>query len=232
MSPAAGHVAEEVRVEGADALTYLDSQCSQDLAGLEVGTTAMTLLLDPGGELVTVARVRRDAPDALVVEVPEGVGDRVAARLRRFAIRAKLTVHDPVPLEGTSELFEERARIEAGIPGAAELARSLAPHGLGRALRESCVSFTKGCYPGQELVARMEARGATPPYVLRRLAAEQEITPGEPVGDERFDGVVTSVAAVPGARRWDALGVLHRRDAEGATIEVHAAAGDVVARLS
>ena len=78
----------------------------------------------------------------------------------------------------------------------------------------------------------MEARGATPPYVLRRLAAEREIAPGDPVGDARFDGAVTSVAAAPGGRCWDALGVLHRRDAEGATVEVRTSAGDVVARLS
>ena len=232
MTGDAAHVAEEVLVDGADALTYLDSQCTQDLAGLEVGDTAMTLLLDPAGELVTVARVRRTDTDTLVVEVPAGLGDRAAARLRRFAIRASLTVHDPVPTEGTSELFEERARIEAGVPGAAEVARGLVPHGLSRAFRERCVSFTKGCYPGQELVARMEARGATPPYVLRRLTAEREVAPGDRVGDDRFEGVVTSVAPDPGAPGWNALSVLHRRDAEGATVEVRTSVGDVLARLS
>jgi len=36
-------------------------------------------------------------------------------------------------------------------------------------LTEVCVSFTKGCYPGQELVERMDSRGSTAPRRLMRL---------------------------------------------------------------
>jgi len=222
--------AEEVEVDGADALSYLDSQCTQDLAGLEVGDARLTFLLDPSGVLVTVARVRRTAPEALVLEVPAGTGARTVARLQRFAIRAALTVHAPVAVAG-SGLFGDRARIDAGIPAACELARDLVPHAVDPALRERCVSFTKGCYPGQELVARMQARGATPPYVLRALAAEAPIAQGDAVGDPALEGAVTSVVAEPGARAWHALCVLHRRDAAGGTVAVHTGAGDVVARL-
>lgn len=57
------------------------------------------------------------------------------------------------------------------------------------------VSFTKGCYPGQELVERMDSRGASAPWHLRWLpSAGRSI--GEVLtidGDEA--GVVTSVGA-------------------------------------
>jgi folate-binding protein YgfZ len=38
-------------------------------------------------------------------------------------------------------------------------------------LVDECVSFTKGCYPGQELVERMDSRGSTAPRRLMRLPA-------------------------------------------------------------
>ena len=36
------------------------------------------------------------------------------------------------------------------------------------------VSFTKGCYPGQELVERMDSRAATPPRSLQRLSVSPD----------------------------------------------------------
>jgi len=222
--------AEVIVVDGPDALTYLDSQCTQDLSGLVVGAELMTFLLDPTGTIVAVALVRRTTDDALALTVPRGTAARAVARLDRFAIRADLVVHAPVPLAAASP-FDDLERIDAGIPGAAELARDLVPHAVGAPLRERCVSFTKGCYTGQELVARMQARGATPPYVLRGLDAEAPIAPGDPVGDPAFDGSVTSVVAAPGTEGFLALCVLHRRDAAGPTIEVRTGSGVVVARL-
>lgn len=60
------------------------------------------------------------------------------------------------------------------------------------------VSFTKGCYPGQELVERMDSRGAEAPMVLRRL----DDATGLSVGDEirHDDTVVGRVTSVAGGR--------------------------------
>ncbi len=43
-------------------------------------------------------------------------------------------------------------------------------------LIDVCVSFTKGCYPGQELVERMDSRGASAPRRLMRLPARTATT--------------------------------------------------------
>ena len=60
----------------------------------------------------------------------------------------------------------EAARIEAGVPEMGhELTDKTIPQEAG-ALVEHAVSFTKGCYTGQELVARLDARGGN---VARRL---------------------------------------------------------------
>jgi folate-binding protein YgfZ len=222
--------ADVVVVDGPDALTYLDSQCAQDLAGLEVDGTAATLLLAPAGTIVALAEVRRVGPASVELEVPAGLGDAVVSRLGRFAIRAQAGFC-LLAGAGRGGVEAERSRIDGGIPGAAEVARELVPHALDEALRARCVSFTKGCYPGQELVARMESRHATPPYVLRRLTAPAPLAAGDGLGDASRGGVVTSVVASADASTWAGLAVLHRRDAVVGSLEVRTGDGPVVARL-
>lgn len=67
------------------------------------------------------------------------------------------------------------ARIEAAWPamGAEIVPGETIPAETG--ITDVAVSFTKGCYPGQELVERMDSRAATAPRVLRTLdVAEAE----------------------------------------------------------
>jgi folate-binding protein YgfZ len=221
---------ELVVVEGADAVTYLDSQCTQDLSGLAVGSVAATFVLDPKGELVTVAVVRAVTPSLVELEVPTGTATATIARLERFAIRADVAMRrggtPPTPV-----YVDELARIDATVPGTDELSHALVPHGVSAELRERCVSFTKGCYPGQELVARMQARSATPPYVLAHLVADVVLRAGDPAGTSTLEGAVTSVALDASTGRWHALGVLHRKDAAAGTVEVRTATGAQVAQL-
>ena len=57
----------------------------------------------------------------------------------------------------------------------------------------AAASFTKGCYPGQELVERMDARGATAPVMLRVLSRDG-VNAGSRVTEDGHDvGTVTSV---------------------------------------
>ena len=96
---------------------------------------------------------------------------------------------DPVQLEA--------ARVAAGWPAmGAEITDQTIPGELGPLLGLA-VSFTKGCYPGQELVERMDSRGATAPRLLRRLrsADSTPLTAGVAVtADGREVGHVTSAA--------------------------------------
>jgi hypothetical protein len=76
----------------------------------------------------------------------------------------------------------------------------------------------------------MEARHATPPYVLRRFVAEERCDVGAALGDADKLGAVTSIARDDASATWHGLCVLHRRDADAA--EVRAVdAPHVVARL-
>ena len=77
---------------------------------------------------------------------------------------------------------------------------------------DDAVSFTKGCYLGQETVERIHSRG----HVNRKLVglmAEGETVPapGAPIlVDERPAGRITSAVASPRLGRPIALGYVHR----------------------
>jgi folate-binding protein YgfZ len=61
-------------------------------------------------------------------------------------------------------------------------------------LTDVCVSFTKGCYPGQELVERMDSRGSTAPRRLTRLPSPAVAGSPYRLADGTEIGMCTSVA--------------------------------------
>jgi folate-binding protein YgfZ len=89
----------------------------------------------------------------------------------------------------------ERARIESGVPAmGSELTESTIPAEAG--VVERSVSFTKGCFTGQELVARIDSRGGNVPRHLRGLVTDGELPVGaEVVVDGKVVGQVTSSVA-------------------------------------
>jgi len=103
----------------------------------------------------------------------------------------------------------EPERIAAGIPRmGAELDERTIPGETG--LVALTVSFTKGCYTGQELVARIDSRGGNVPRHLRRLRLDGPALPGTELLDgDRSAGVVTSTAESP-RLGWVGLGYVKR----------------------
>lgn len=105
----------------------------------------------------------------------------------------------------------EVLRIEAGKPGpAGELNEEYIP--LEAALWED-VSFTKGCYTGQEIIARMESRGRLAKTLVGvRLSGPAEVGASWDA-DGRQQGTLTSVARTPDGR-WIGLGFVRPEVAE------------------
>src|SRR4051812_21310640 len=229
-----------VRVAGPDAEEYLQRMLSNDVTAAEL---VPALLLTPKSRLIAPVRVWRRGPeDFLLLTEPE-LGEAVRAALlrSRFAAKCEIELEEhasavvfgeaeglPGEIPGTVEVLDggietggdlERARIEAGVPAwGKELDDSILPAEAG--LDETHVSFTKGCYPGQEPVARLRHRGK----VNRRLRVleVEAATPGdEIVFQEKPVGRVTS--AVPGV----ALGYVRTEVPEAATLTI----GDAPARL-
>jgi tRNA-modifying protein YgfZ len=104
----------------------------------------------------------------------------------------------------------EAVRIAAGVPKmGAELTEKTIPAETG--LIDQTVSFTKGCYTGQELVARIDSRGGHVPRHLRGLLPAAPIEAGAELVDSagRTAGTVTSAAPSPSGD-WVGLGYVRR----------------------
>lgn len=204
-----------IDVTGPDAASYLQSQLSQDLRPMIDGDRAWSFVLQPTGKVEALVRVHRISAEHLRVDVDHGFGEIVLARLARFKIRVAadlalstvpcvavrggdtpvdLLGDEAVPPSGVAQgsLADfELARIEAVWPamGAEIVPGETIPAETG--VTDVAVSFTKGCYPGQELVERMDSRGASAPRLLQRVAVAVGTEPGDSLADGA--GIVTSV---------------------------------------
>jgi tRNA-modifying protein YgfZ len=118
----------------------------------------------------------------------------------------------------------ESLRIRSGVPRmGAELTGATIPAEAGRWVLDGSVSFTKGCFTGQELVARIDSRGGHVPRHLRGLVADaRELPPvGAPVMVDGAEvGRVTSAAPAPGTGRALALAYVGRAVTPPAAAEV------------
>jgi len=108
----------------------------------------------------------------------------------------------------------EAVRIEAGVPAAGkELTEGLIPAEAG--IVAETVSFTKGCYVGQELLARIDSRGGNTPRRLRGVVMEgAELPPaGATISDAGGSNIgrITSSAFSPTFEAVVALAYVHRR---------------------
>lgn len=257
-----------VRVQGPEAIAFLQGQLSQEIDGLAVTASAPTLLLQPTGKVEAWLRATRVEAETVLLDVTAGFGEAVLARLKRFKLRTKAeldletwtgwAVRGPgatgagwaadwpgvegydllavngveTPLVSVVDVGDlEALRIECGVPAmGAELTENTIPAEAGQWLIDASVSFTKGCFTGQELVARIDSRGGNVPRPLRGLRIEGEaVEVGSPV---LLDGV--EVGLLTSAGRSVELGTiglsgLPRSIDVGAAVRVADAAATVTA---
>ncbi len=123
----------------------------------------------------------------------------------------------------------EICRIEAGLPRyGADINDKTLPQETGQM---HAISFTKGCYLGQEVVERIRSRG----HVNRKLVGvlfegKQEVAPGAEIAAQgQPAGSVTSAAYSFGLRRTIALAMVRREAAEaGTAVTVGALAAEIM----
>ena len=208
---------------------------SNDVEALAVGEACDALLLTAKARVIAPLRVlRRGDEDFLVLTEPE-LGDTVRTQLLRTRFAAKTEIepeeHESWLVLGGEEVLDdrpagdevgeeelERWRIEAGIPRwGREIDDQILPAEAG--LDETHISFSKGCYPGQEPIARQRYRGKVN-RKLRVLDVEGDATPGtELLLDGKKVGRITS--AVPGV----ALGYVRTEVPDDAQLELAAKPG-------
>jgi folate-binding protein YgfZ len=129
------------------------------------------------------------------------------------------------PLPGLAEVDPSSLtalRVECGVPAmGAELTEATIPAEAGQWLIDLSVSFTKGCYTGQELVARIDSRGGNVPRPIRGLLIDGgPVAAGaDVVADGAVVGQVTSTAT-SAALGPVALAAVGRKVEDGAVVSV------------
>jgi tRNA-modifying protein YgfZ len=162
------------------------------------------------------------ALDDADVTVPPGVHAVVGEVPGGFDLLGPADALPPLE-ELPAEAYEAR-RIRAGVPRmGSELDESTIPAAAGVVARS--VSFTKGCYTGQELVARIDSRGGGTPTRLRTVEVEGAPPGAAVVVGDREVGRLTSVA--PGV----ALAYVRREVEPPAEATVRWEGGEAAARV-
>lgn len=140
----------------------------------------------------TLVRLGGDGPEGALVATP--VGPLVAGRDELFV---DASVGDPLVsvVDAVADEAMIRYRIAHGIPAmGTELTDDTIPGEAGAWVIDASVSFTKGCYTGQELVARIDSRGNNVPHPIRLLKLEGDASLGDEITvDGAAVGTITSI---------------------------------------
>ena len=228
---------------GADRATWLQGLVTNDVVALAPGETRYAAYLTPQGRMITDLNVIASA-DRLLLDVPAWLAASLRDRLDGliFAEDAQVTDSSATlevwssigPNDGaiTDVIVEagqphgvsypeinldtfEVVRIERGIPRfLADMDTETIP--LEAGIEDRAISFTKGCYVGQEVIVRVTHRGGG--RVAKKLvrwkadpSAAIVPLPGARIfSDERDIGRVTSAAFSPEREAVVGLGYVHR----------------------
>jgi tRNA-modifying protein YgfZ len=191
-----------LHIAGAEAGKFLQGQLSNDVSVLSAGTLLRAGLHNPQGRALALLALIEAADEGILAVLPVELVSTVAAHLRRYVLRSKVTISDDsgkyrvlglagpdagAPLAGLRVAYglsrDERVLllqpVTAPAPGADAMPRDAwraldvaagLPQVYGvtsgqfvaQMLNLDCInaiSFTKGCYTGQEVIARAHYRG-------------------------------------------------------------------------
>ncbi len=250
---------ELLDISGPDAATFLQGQCTADVEKLPVGRWTWAGYCTPKGRLLATFRVGRRETGYLL-QLPAGTSTTLAARLRKFVMRSKVTlapidtwpavlqvagvaaraqatdglgigtlgpgdfsaidgavvfgtaeglvahltadraaaVITAIRAENVSPLAAVLADIRAGLPWILPAVEDAFVPQMVSLDRIDGVSFTKGCYPGQEIVARTRYLGTVKRH-LYHLVLGGPAAVGDPImaADQQV-GTLLAAVEMPG----------------------------------
>lgn len=146
-----------LKVSGADALKLLQGQLTCDVETVTPEKSRMGALCNPQGRVISLFRVFKHE-DAFYLFMQRSMVSITLAALKKYAVFYKTELTDVSDLLKSMQpqiINERYADIHQGLPAIyPETSGKFLPHDLN--LHEhGAISFDKGCYTGQEIIARM-----------------------------------------------------------------------------
>ncbi len=178
-----------LRVTGQDAADFLQGQLTNDLGRLGQEPEMLAAWCNPKGRVIWFGTIWA-LESGFGLSVPADMAADLARRLTMFRFRSKVAIE----VVDDGQAVDPAFLVENGYPyiGPSQ-SQQFTPHMLNLDLLDA-ISFDKGCYTGQEIVARTHYKGATRRRTLR-FSADSAVAPGDKVQlDGRDVGEVLNVA--------------------------------------
>ncbi len=211
-----------IALTGDDALDFAQSQFTADVGSLSPHLWTPSAWCDAKGRVLALMLLAIDG-DAVHLALPDALADDLVRRLRLYQIGRNVTISDAGPIDPADALgwplsFDGTRRLTPGRPAtepdwAAWLVEDLRheiawilPATSARYLPQALgleqlggLSYRKGCWPGQEVVARVRYRGRVTRTVqaFRGLGPAPE--PAATIAVEDAEGTVLYALADPDA---------------------------------
>lgn len=167
-----------IKVVGPDSLEFLQGQLTKDLRKLEPGGSVRCAWCNPKGRVICTMLVSVNE-DGYLLLLPAELAQDVAKRLTMFRFRAKVEFEIAAAPDGP----DPTQLIRDGIPYIGlDQSEKFTAHMLNLD-RLDAISLDKGCYTGQEIIARTHYKGASKRRTLR-FESERPVS----VGDKLSDG--------------------------------------------
>ena len=178
-----------IAVTGPDACEFLQGQLTNDLHRLGAEDEILAAWCNPKGRVIWFGTVR-NIDEGYGLSAPAEIADEIVRRLAFFRFRSK--VEFEIRDEGAT--VDPGLLVQQGYPFiVTQQMEQFTPHMLNLDLLDA-ISFDKGCYTGQEIVARTHYKGATRRRT-RHFKSERPVSAGDKVSlGGRVVGEVLNVA--------------------------------------
>jgi folate-binding protein YgfZ len=192
-----------ITVTGPDAFEFLQGQLSNDLARLETDAEILAAWCNPKGRVIWFGTVC-SLDSGFGLSALAQSAESIVQRLTMFRFRSKVefnVVDDGVTVDAAG-------LIRSGYPCIGpEQSEQFTPHMLNLDLLDA-VSYDKGCYTGQEIVARTHYKGATKRRT-HRFESDKPVSVGDKIslGDREIGEVLN-------ASGFDLLAVIPVKNAD------------------
>jgi folate-binding protein YgfZ len=203
-----------IQLSGPDSRKFLQGQVTCDMESLSGDTLIHGAHCTPKGRIIFLFSASCDKQDNLILETHHSVAEIAIASLKKYAVFFKTEISDISQNFSAASIPSNLQRIRNGSADVQVQTSDMFIPQMLNLDAQGYISFNKGCYTGQEIVARAHYRGA----VKRRMHHLQVALNALPnAGDELKNSEGKSIGNIAGAA-W--------ASATSATIEVLAVLGD------
>lgn len=211
-----------IQLSGPDSRKFLQGQVTCDMDSLTGGATINGAHCTPKGRIIFLFSATVDSAENIVLQMNKSIAAIALASLKKYAVFFKTQISDISDQQLTQN---SQSNLERLRTGSAEVVAETSDLFIPQMLNLDAlgyISFKKGCYTGQEIVARAHYRGA----VKRRmhhlqLQAGVLPSPGDSIQDSagKAIGNIASAAAVDDTT-IEILAVLADKSADATEIQI------------